>query len=207
MKPFWAKFKWDGSSCIKCGDSMHLRDECEWDEDEPFFNLCHDCKDEVLRELWDKFTKPTMADFFKNSALVSSLGLISERLKTQDNRLTAEPMFCLQILCRDIGYDASYSDKVCWVNSEQDEIIYDDDPDFKEPEGDGWDEFGYVDRWETVMVAFTEGGLNEYMACDGHNVKRRAFREQTRIFVESFYRCHEMIGIRKALMESSFAAL
>lgn len=131
---------------------------------------------------------------------VDILKPISERLNTQDNRITAEPMFCVEMKVRDTGLDSAYSDNRCWWNAEQMEIVHDDDPDFKEPEGDGWDEFGYRDRWETVMVAFTEAGCKEYLDADGHNVRRQAFRGEVRIYVKSFHRCAEMIAVRKALM-------
>lgn len=125
---------------------------------------------------------------------------ISERLRTQDNRITAAPMFCVQIKVRDVGYDAAYSDRRCWNDSANCETIYDDDKDFKEPEGEEWDEFGYVDRWETVMVAFTEKGCEEYLNRNGHNDKRRAHKGEVRIYVESFNRCPEMIAIRDYIM-------
>ena len=123
---------------------------------------------------------------------------ISERLKTQDNRITQNPMFCVQIKRRDVGYDSSYSDTRCWHDSANEQTIYDDDPDFKEPEGDEWDEFGYIDRWETVMVAFTEVGCQEYINLNGHN-----HSGELRIYVESFNRCPEMIAIREALMANT----
>jgi hypothetical protein len=126
---------------------------------------------------------------------------ISKRLKTQDNRCTADPMFCVQILVRDVGYDAAWSDTRCWLDSANEHEIYDDDPDFKgAPEGDEWDMTSYRDRWETVMVAFTEEGCKQYLELDGHNVRRRAFRGEVRIYVESFRRCHEMIDLRNSLL-------
>jgi hypothetical protein len=133
---------------------------------------------------------------------VNVLTEISERLKTQDNRCTADPMFCVQMLVRDVGFDTSLYDNRCWHNYPEMETVYDDDPDFKgEPEGPEWEEFAYRDRWENVMVAFTEEGCKQYLALDGHNVRRRAFRRQVRIYVESFYRCPEMIAIREFLMD------
>ncbi len=126
---------------------------------------------------------------------------IGRRLLTQDNRITADPMFCVQIKRRDVGYDPNYASHLCWHNGEAEETVYDDDEDFKEaPEGDGWDEFGYVDRWETVMVAFTEEGCKEYLRCNGHNDRSRAHNGEVRIYVESFYRCYEMQLIRETLM-------
>lgn len=144
----------------------------------------------------------------QNGGAVASKDLldISERLKTQDNRCTENPMFCVQIKRRDVGYDANYATGQCWHDSANDETIYDDDKDFKgEPEGSEWDNFGYVDRWETVMVAFTEKGCEEYLELNGHNDRRRAHNGEVRIYVESFNRCPEMVRIREALMSNDQA--
>ena len=126
---------------------------------------------------------------------------ISERLRTQDNRCTAEPMFCLQIKVRDTGYDPNYSGDTVWIDMEggdYEEVL---------PETPGAEEFGYKDRWETVMVAFTEQGLMDYMDKDGHNVKRRSHNGETRIYVNSFMRCDEMIRVRQALLPNDPAHL
>lgn len=124
---------------------------------------------------------------------------ISTNLKTQDNRITAEPIFLLQVKVREEGFDSGYSDSQCWINFDN-EVIYDDDKDFVEPEGKEWDNFGYRDRWETVTMCFTEEGCKRYMKINGHNVKPRAFRGEWRIYVDTLYRNEEMINIRKALM-------
>jgi hypothetical protein len=125
----------------------------------------------------------------------SPLVAIAERLRTQDNRCTADPMFCVQILVADVGYDASYSDSYCWYSGEQTEVVFD------VPENlDGWEKFGYKERWETVMVAFTERGCEEYLALNGHNDRRRAHKGKVRIYAESFRRCPEMLAIREVLM-------
>lgn len=131
-----------------------------------------------------------------------SLESISRELNSQDNRCTTEPMFCVQILRRDVGYDVAYASHTCWHDSSNDVTVYDDDPEFKEPTGSEWEQFGYTDRWETVMVAFTEAGCLDYLQRDGHNVQRRAFRGQVRIYAESFNRCLEMITIRESLQSN-----
>jgi len=129
---------------------------------------------------------------------------ISERLKTQDNLATMHPMFCVQIKVRDVGYDTGYCENRCWHDSGNETTIYDDDKDFAgEPEGSEWDEFGYRDRWETVMVAFTRGGCEEYLELNGHNDRRRAHNGEVQIYVESFNRCPEMIAIRETLMANA----
>ena len=132
-----------------------------------------------------------------------ALQKIADRLRTQDNRITANPMFCVQIKRRDVGYDSDYATGRCWHDSANGETIYDDDKEFESPpKGNQWDEFGYVDRWETVMVAFTEAGCEEYIRLDGHNCRSRAHNGEVRIYVESFNRCPEMIAIREFLMKS-----
>lgn len=130
-----------------------------------------------------------------------ALVTISSRVLTQDSRCTEHPMFCVQIKVRDVGFDTAYSENKCWHDGANEETVYDDDKNFAgEPEGDEWDEFGYHDHWETVMVAFTEGGCKEYLELNGHNDKRRAHNGEVRIYVESFNRCPEMIAIRQALL-------
>lgn len=139
-------------------------------------------------------TETTPAKAVESSALFD----IGERLRKQDNRCTQDPMFCVQQKKRDVGYDAAYAVNRCWHDSANQETIYDDDKDFKgAPEGDQWDEFGYVDRWETVMVAFTEKGCEEYIALNGHN-----HLGELRIYAESFRRCPEMLAIRAFLMSN-----
>ena len=114
---------------------------------------------------------------------------IGERLRTQDNRITAEPMFCVQEKKRDVGYDPQYAEgETVWIDMEGGDYVE------VPPETPGAEEFGYKDRWETVMVAFTEEGCKDYLRQNGHN------HRETRIYVESFRRCDEMVAIRKMLM-------
>lgn len=130
--------------------------------------------------------------------LINDMLDISERLKTQYDRMTQNPMFCVQIKVRDVGYDPNYCDGKCWWNSNEMSCVY------EEPENlDEWIASGYKDRWETVMVAFTERGCEQYLELNGHNDRRRAHNGETRIYVESFNRCPEMIAIREALMANN----
>jgi len=132
---------------------------------------------------------------------VIDLSHIGEQLRTQDNRMTSNPMFQVRIKVRDVGYDSNFASGHCWRDSANEETIYDDDKDFKgEPDGSEWEEFGYRDRWEIVMIAFTQKGCEEYLRLNGHNDRRRAFRGEVEIYVDSFNRCPEMIAIREALM-------
>lgn len=139
----------------------------------------------------------------KNKSLPDELLSIGEQLRTQDNRATQHPMFCVQEKRRLVGVDAAYSDKRCWLDSANEHTVYDDDKDFDAvkwalEKSSDYDEFGYVDQWFTVMVSFTEEGCKQYLRLNGHN-----HRGETRIYVESFNRCPEMIVIREFLMSIS----
>lgn len=121
----------------------------------------------------------------KQDATTSYLREIGERLRTQDNRITENPMFCVQTKRRDLVPE-DFSNETVWVldGEEVDEGT------------EGAEEYYIQERWETVMVAFTEEGCKEYLRQNGHNLC------QPRIYVESFNRCPEMLAIRKWLMEN-----
>ena len=119
-------------------------------------------------------------------ALLSAIG---ERLRTQNNRYTADPMFCVQEKFREYGFDPAYADQTVWIDMEG------GDYGETEPGSPGAEETGYKDRWETVMVAFTEEGCKEYLKLNGHN-----HRGETRIYIKSWNRCPEMIAIREYLV-------
>lgn len=115
---------------------------------------------------------------------------ISERLRTQDNRCTVEPMFCVQEKHREYGFDTQWNDDFVWID------VQSGDNDVSETEKPGYIKTGYKDTWLTVMVAFTEEGCKDYLRLNGHNLG------ETRIYVESFRRCDEMIRIRAWLMSN-----
>ena len=136
---------------------------------------------------------------------IDNLKTIGEQIRIQDNQCTANPMFCVQRLIADSGYDWRYADSnQCWWNPEECEWLYDTPPedwddDRRGEEQNGWEMFGYQTRWETVMVAFTKKGCEEYLNENGHNDRRVAHNGEVRIYVESFNRCPEMIGVREFL--------
>lgn len=146
---------------------------------------------------------PTTTETTDGPAIPSTTLLaISERIRTQDNRYTQDPMFCVQEKKRDVGYDSMWAANYCWHNAKTGETIFDDDEDFSEPDGDDWGKYGYVDRWETVMVAFTEGGCLGYIHENCHN-----HRGKLRVYAESFRRCPEMLAIRSFLLANAKGGL
>jgi len=119
--------------------------------------------------------------------------MMANLLNTQDNRATANPMFCVQEKVRDYGFTSDYAEG--FVNLGEDcEIV--DEEDVGEYDGD-IRRVGYKDRWETIRVFFTEVACKFYM----RQMKHR--HGPMRSYVESYERCWEMIDIRKWLMDGA----
>ena len=147
---------------------------------------------------------------------------ISKNLKTQDNRITADPIFIVEQLKKDFGYDSDYATDWVWVDTNDseygeitdpkaietlnkiDEIarnwgetpkaITNDDQTLKYDSA-RFQKVYYKERWEFVQPFFTEEGANNYIEVDGHNLGK------TRTYVISGYRNFEMQDIRKLLMK------
>lgn len=126
------------------------------------------------------------------------LKAIGERIRTQDNLCTMDPMFCVQGRRRIYGMDPQWTDDAVWVDISDGAMPCDAPAD--EVETDTIIKTGYIDVWETLMVAFTRKGCDEHLELNGHNYRRY---DEVRIYVESFRRCPEMIVIRKFLMEQT----
>ena len=121
---------------------------------------------------------------------------LAHRLRTQDNLGTANPMFCLQVLERVYGVDPDYAEGTEWYDPNDTEAGVQPAP--SDTEDTDLEEIGYKGHWSTVLVAFTREGLEEHMRQNGHNYRHY---KDTRIYVDSFFRCPEMQELRKFLME------
>lgn len=161
--------------------------------------------DEVLQTVKTANVAPDAND------LLSAIGA---RLRTQDNRSTADPAFCVQVLER-IGpiMDGYGSDEICFHNHEECETYYYDGFDLERWEelkklhddGELPDEYtasSYVEKWITVQTCFTEEGCNRYLELDGHNLRQY---HGVRIYAQSFHRNVEMLEIRNFLMGNTTA--
>lgn len=104
---------------------------------------------------------------------------IGERLRTQDNRITADPIFLVQQQRRVYGVDHHYTD------------------DFEEIDGET---VGYKTIWEFVTCCFTEAAADRYIAENAHNLT------DPRTYVASAYRNREWIAVRAMLMTQPPAA-
>ncbi len=128
-----------------------------------------------------------------------SFGVIGENIRTQDNRITSDPMFCVYQK-REIVVDADYDyDRIVWVDEDGNEanklqsrrleLLHEN---FREPP-EKWRRVAVKDIDEFVTCCFTEQGCKDYLAANGHNL-RLPF-----IYVKSGFRNAEYIGIRNWL--------
>ena len=138
-------------------------------------------------------------------ALVWEIGERFKDILTDDNRATADPIFLVQQKKKSPPIDPAYDDaKYVWVNMESGdyeeagkaETALLDQMDAQPWAGDppkGWEKIYYVDIWETVQPFFTEADADDYILRMAHRLN------ETRVYVESAYRNHELIYLRKVL--------
>lgn len=136
-------------------------------------------------------------------ALPSEIAAIAERLHTQDNRITDNPLFAVQQKRRVYGLDEDYEEGHGWSHPDRDNLVLEGEPEFaelesawesgEEPRGD-WRRVGFRDTWEFVTGGLTEQGCKDYIARNGHNLT------EPRIYAYGSYRNAEFIALRKWLM-------
>lgn len=105
---------------------------------------------------------------------------IANRIRTQDNRGTSDPLFCVYEHERIYGVDPEYHHDVEIVN------IWND-------EGDIMTRVAYIERKTFVNAHFTQSSAQKYIDENSHNLTKPF------VYVSSMYRCPEMIAIRKWL--------
>lgn len=127
------------------------------------------------------------------------IAAIIERLHTQDNRITSNPLFAVQQKRTVAGLDEDYADKFAWicdgseVDSEESARL-DALREADEPIPDDCRRVGYVEKWEFVTGCLTEQGCKDFIDCNGHNLN------EPRIYAYSGYRNAEFIAVREWLM-------
>lgn len=129
---------------------------------------------------------------------------IGNLIKTQDNRITDQPMFVVEKEVVDWGYDPEYCDTYVWVDRDEEYTEADDRKaeelnhldDLCEDTG-SWFKCYRKYRWEFVTACFTEQGCKDYIVANGHNCGR------TRIYAHGSYRNSEYQAVRKILMDAA----
>ena len=123
---------------------------------------------------------------------------IAERIRTQDNRMTHNPIFIVQRKREVVGYENASIYK--WYDCDWREITDPDEITRLDEAQDNDDEaiadcrkLGVFEYWEFVTACFTEEGCKEYLRCNGHN------HGETRIYVASGYRNDEWEAVREHL--------
>lgn len=129
---------------------------------------------------------------------------IQHELRTQDEEITADPIFIVQQKVRIYGIDRDYTETFAWfrIGDPEDEATVEEaarlDAYYRDTHRvpGGWSRVGYHDTWEFVTACFTRKGCENYLRANGHNLN------QPRIYVASGYRNEEWIGVRNFLMHS-----
>lgn len=122
---------------------------------------------------------------------------IGRRLRTQDNRITADPIFLVRGLERVYGMDPEYGeDNYTWVSTDDCELC--EPPEDEDNPPEGIEKVYYIEKWVTLKMAFTEEGCREHLRINGHNYRR--VYQKVDIYADSLWRMPEMIAIRNFLM-------
>lgn len=136
--------------------------------------------------------------------VTNDLMAIGDLIRTQDNRITDQPLFVVQEKVRDAGYDSAYASDYVWVDFDRDHREADERTakrlDALDDDGrhfGAWEKVYYVDRWEFVTACFTEQGCKDFIKRDGHN------HSELRIYAYGSYRNQEFRTVRDFLKQLS----
>lgn len=107
--------------------------------------------------------------------LLPELYTIGELIRTQDNRITDQPMFVVFQKREIIGSDEHSPSRICWVWDGEEvselrarrlEALYQDGRDTR-----GYDRYAMQEVDEFVTACFTEHGCKDYLRQNGHNLR------------------------------------
>lgn len=142
---------------------------------------------------------------------IEQLAALRTELQTQDNAITADPLFVVFQEERIYGVSQDYqTDGYTWVGEDDSAVTADDDEakvldklldDDRELSIGG---VTYQRVWYRIVPRFvtaclTRKGAEDYIARNGHNLTKPY------IYVESLHRNEEMIELRNHLMETACA--
>ena len=153
--------------------------------------------------LFDDAIHDVQKELYENRIVNKKMKEIGRLIKTQDNRITDQPIFVVEeskliITDPDYGYDAEE-----WVNMEG--CDYETASETKARRLDAlaedfrdtgkWKKFFYKETWEFLTACFTESGCIDYLRLNGHRLGK------TRIYAYGNFRNYEYQSIRKFLLE------
>jgi hypothetical protein len=134
-----------------------------------------------------------------------TLPAIGERIATQNNRITAEPLFVVFQKRRIYGMTLEAAgDNFIWVDANNNYAEADERQtrilermDLRGRDTGSWERLGYVDVDRFVTACFTEAAAQAYIDANRHNL------HEPFIYAESLYRNREMIAVRHALLDAA----
>ena len=107
--------------------------------------------------------------------LSPELYTIGDLIRTQDNRITDQPMFVVFQKREIIGSDEHSPSRICWVGDGEEvselrakrlEALYQDGRNTR-----GYDRYAMQEVDEFVTACFTEHGCKDYLRQNGHNLR------------------------------------
>jgi hypothetical protein len=131
---------------------------------------------------------------------------MAEKLRTQDNLATSQPLYCVMMPDRIFGMDPTYrDDNYEWhdvtsgdyssATKEEVEALEKMDSDGEDTIIDGteYEKHYYVDGDRFITASLTRAGAEEHLRLNGHNLPG------AHIYVTSLYRTPDMIQLREWL--------
>lgn len=134
----------------------------------------------------------------ETSEIPASLKYIGELIRTQDNRITDQPMFVVFEKREIIGSEDHSPDRIVWVWEGEEvsetrarrlELLHQDYRDTR-----GYDRYAMQEIDVFVTACFTEQGCKDYLQRNGHNLRKPY------IYAAGSFRNHEYQTVRKWLM-------
>ncbi|EOU9618865.1 hypothetical protein ACOJM8_000962 [Klebsiella aerogenes] len=152
---------------------MEWSDKTDWMQRDKRFDVVRPLgkhRADVLKEYIEHLESRTVT-----VKLPTELYTIGELIRTQDNRITDQPMFVIFQKREIIGSDEHSPSRICWVRDGEEvnplralrlEILYQDGRDTS-----NYDRYAMQEVDEFVTACFTEHGCKEYLRQNGHNLR------------------------------------
>jgi hypothetical protein len=123
---------------------------------------------------------------------------IAHLLRTQDNRITDQPIFMVQRNVPEWNIEEGFEEGAVWCDDEgpvtNEETVELLESGAAELDDGEYRKVGYRDRWENVQPFFTEEGAKEHLRINGHNLGK------TRIYAEGSFRNAEWRFMRELIL-------
>lgn len=133
----------------------------------------------------------------------SDMVAIGELIRTQDNRITDQPLFAVMTKREIITSEDHDYDRICWVENQSGNYVEATDTQRRRLEAiyqgryevrEGWDRFAMKEIDVFVTGCFTEQGCKDYIRLNGHNLNKPF------IYAFGSYRNDEYQRVRKFIM-------